>query len=272
MMIILSQTPCYNPCTMDIHSLLQSLAAGIIQGITELLPISSSGHLLLFSRISHFDLGLTEIAVLHLGTLISILIAFRDQIRESLNKVVLTNVLISAVPAGLIGFFFGDYIERTFSAPAIIVFSLFVWGIVMIFVDRKSKTSTFTSKNLAEITPLQSLVVGIAQVLALIPGTSRSGITTISGIVAGIDPQTALSFSFVAGIPLLGATGVLSLYTEVSQHSTTLPEITLATITAAVVGIAAAYVFRATIKRGILTYAGIYRIIIGIVIFLSILD
>lgn len=254
---------------MDILELLKSIIAGVIQGATELLPISSSGHLLLYSEITDQELQIAEIAILHFGTLGAIIIAFRKQLKKLLNFKVLLPVIISTIPAGILGLLFEDFIDKKLDSPWIIMYSLIFWGVVMIFVDQGAKTKKFETTKLSSILPTQSVLVGLAQSLALIPGTSRSGITTLSGIILGIEPGTALSFSFLSGIFLIGASGIYSITKMIigESNSHTDPAfILIALVTSFIIGILAAMLFQKTIRKRIFTICGFYRIIIGIVI------
>jgi len=254
---------------MEILETIQAVISGIVQGATELLPVSSSGHLLLLSQITGQSLDISEIAVLHLGTLASIIIVMRDKLKEFLNIKMLINILLSIVPAGITGIIIEEILHIKISSPSVIVLSLILWGIVMILVDQLSRKKSFKTMSLKDITPLQSAAVGIGQCLALIPGTSRSGITTITGIIAGISPETSLHFSFLSGIPLIAASGLYGSLKFLSRNESAsigIEAIILATAISFIVGIFAAQIFKHFIKRRILALCGIYRIIIGIAI------
>ncbi len=260
---------------MQIGQTLQAIISGIIQGIAELLPISSTGHVLLFSQLTGIHLAIAEVAVLHLGTVASILVIMRDKLKSVFNFKALVNIAIAIIPAGLIGLFFEDTIESKFNLPVIIAISLIFWGIVLIFVDywKDNRNKKPQNVDLEDITPKQSLIVGIGQVLALIPGTSRSGITTVSGILAGLSPETAVNFSFLTGVPLISVTGLFSLMKitlNKVQLTTDFSFILIATIVAFIFGLVAAYLYRKFINRKILTISGIYRIILGIVVLILI--
>ncbi|MEA3357235.1 MAG: undecaprenyl-diphosphate phosphatase [Patescibacteria group bacterium] len=255
---------------MTISETLYTLIIGAVQGATELLPISSSGHLILISEITSHEIGLIEIAFLHIGTLAALVVVSRNKIREILNRNALINILLSIIPAGLIGFWLKDIIEQELTHPLIIILSLVGWGIVMIIVDARALKKTFRTKTLSGVSRRQALTIGLGQALALIPGTSRSGITTITGIAVGLDPATALSFSFLSGIPLIASSGLYSLIKiNLSQNSSinmSTANIILATIISFGVGIAAAWILKRFIKKRILTLCGIYRIILGILL------
>jgi undecaprenyl-diphosphatase len=203
---------------------------------------------------------------MHLGTLGSILFAFREKLKELLSVNMLVAVVVAALPAGIIGFIFEGCIETTFGSPVTIALSLALWGFAMIGADRWSRGRTFRTTELSHITLFQAAFVGLAQILALIPGTSRSGITTIAGIISGMSPTTALAFSFLSGIPLLAGSGLYGLFKQIASPEGTSSEmmmIVLATLVSAVIGIAAAYVLKNRINKGILTICGLYRIILS---------
>ncbi len=258
---------------MDFSFIIDAVLSGIIQGATELLPVSSTGHLLLFSAVTGTTLALSDIAVLHLGTLGSILVAMREKLKILLIPQFWVAIAVAAVPAGIIGFLFEDCIDANLGSPGTIAFSLAFWGAGMIGIDRWSKDRSFKTDSLSKITLYQAAFVGLAQMLALIPGTSRSGITTMAGILSGMSPSTALAFSFISGIPLLAGSGLYGATKTFSDTSITGERIALiivATIVAAIVGIGAAYILKSRIQKGILTICGIYRILLSIALVLTI--
>ena len=184
--------------------LLKVVLLGLQQGITELLPISSSAHLILTARILGYEMDTYLLSVLHLGTTIALILHFWEILfkdifkKESINFYI--KILISTIPAGLIGFFFESTIEQYLRSNLVISISLIFWGILMILVERISKKKEI---NLKDVTLKQSLTMGIAQIFALIPGGSRSGISTVAGILTGLNKYTAIQYFFVLGLPLL---------------------------------------------------------------------
>ncbi len=208
---------------------LQALVLGFVQGLTELLPISSSGHLILVPHIFKWpDQGLAFDAVMHLATGLVILFVLRSEIKaiflrlfsfkshqpvfgRSLRQAWLI-VAAAVLPAGIIGWFFGDMIESTLRQVEVVAISLIVWGIVLGLADYYHRRFKQIFK-LEEITPARALYVGLAQILAFIPGTSRSGITITAGLFSRFDRPTAVKFSFLAGLPLVLAAGFYKLFT-----------------------------------------------------------
>ncbi|MFA5623052.1 MAG: undecaprenyl-diphosphate phosphatase [Candidatus Dojkabacteria bacterium] len=244
----------------------------IEQGITELLPISSSAHLILSAKLLNFEMDTYFLSLLHLGTTISILIYFSPTLFKDIFKRKTFNfylkIVLSTIPVAIIGLLFESTIENILRGDLVIVISLILWGIVMITVEKTRKNEK--EIDLHDITWKQSLVMGASQILALIPGTSRSGITTISGILTGVNKYVALQYSFILGIPvLLGASGyVLFKNMDVEQFTSTH---LLGVIISAVVGILALQLLKKVKRTNWLTVFGYYRIFLGIVILLTIL-
>jgi undecaprenyl-diphosphatase len=200
----------------------QALVLGLVQGVTEFLPISSSGHLILVPRVFGWpDQGLAVDAALHLGTLAALLAYFRGELIGvmvgNLSRGLAALVVVATVPAGLAALAFGPYIETTLRWPLLIAFTTAFWGIVMFVADRRagapsrvasSQTGASAEDPLERIGWGRGMAVGLAQALALIPGTSRSGITITTGLFAGLDRATAARYSFLLGIPITAAAGL----------------------------------------------------------------
>jgi undecaprenyl-diphosphatase len=254
---------------MNLSETLQLIIAGIFQGITELLPVSSSGHLLLLNNIFGGDTAILDIAILHIGTLGSILFVFRDDLKLYFDWNFLIKVIISAMPAGIAGFIMEEVFEINLVSPALIIFTLIFWGIILIITDTIASKRTYdTNAKLTEISLKQALFIGLGQCLALIPGTSRSGITTMAGIAAGLSPTNSLRYSFLVGIPLITASGGFAVLKLISENQMTTSSINLlmGTIVSFIVGLATAYILKKYINKNILTICGIYRIIIGLIL------
>jgi undecaprenyl-diphosphatase len=200
----------------------QAVVLGLVQGLTEFLPISSSGHLILVPRVFGWpDQGLAFDAALHLGTLAALIAYFRGEligvVAGTVSRGLAALVLVATLPAGLAALAFGPYIEHSLRWPLLIAFTTAFWGIVMLVVDRRASAARSAASSMgrpAAGDPLeqirwgQGLAVGVAQALALIPGTSRSGITITSGLFAGLDRATAARYSFLLGIPITAAAGL----------------------------------------------------------------
>jgi len=196
----------------------QAVVLGLVQGLTEFLPVSSSGHLILVPHVFGWpDQGLAFDAALHLGTLAALVAYFRGE----LTGIVFGNVsrrlgllvLLATVPAGLAALAFGKAIETNLRLPLLIATTTALWGIVMLIADRRAAAPPAPMPGtpadpIERVTWSQGLAVGFAQALALVPGTSRSGITITTGLFTGLDRPTAARYSFLLGIPITAAAGL----------------------------------------------------------------
>jgi len=199
-------------------NLLQAIVLAVVQGISEFLPISSSGHLIL---VPHFlgwpDQGLAFDVAVHVGTLLAVLIYFRQQIAALLrawfgsvlsrtsspDSRLAWQLLVATIPVGLCGLLFDDYIEQHFRHPLFVAATLAFFGLVMYAADRFGRGQ----RDEYSVTWPQALVIGVAQALALMPGTSRSGITMTAGRAFGLTRSAAARFSFLLAVPGIGAAG-----------------------------------------------------------------
>lgn len=187
-------------------TIIQAIVLGIIQGITEFLPISSSGHLVLLQKFWDIKENiLTFDIALHFATLLVIIVVMRKNILELLRKPICKTtglLLIATIPVGLIGFLFNDFIEDLFKTGNFLGYAFIFTGII-IYLSEKIKRK---EKIIKEMNIFDSIIIGIAQALAVIPGVSRSGMTISAGLFRGIKKEQAIQFSFLLTIPaILGA-------------------------------------------------------------------
>lgn len=208
-----------------IHIILLS----IIQGLTEFLPISSSGHLILAPLVFDFeDQGLALDAILHLGTLLAIIIYFRDDLSKLLFSLfdkkadpairkLAVSILLASIPAGMIGLFGMDYISANMRATQFIALNLLVWSLVFFIADRNSASEKTPKTELYSLNLGQVMLIGFAQAIALLPGTSRSGITIAAGLFSNLSHTSAARFSFLLGTPIIMAAGLHSLADWISH-------------------------------------------------------
>ena len=196
---------------------LQFFLIGIIQGVTEFLPISSSGHLVLFAQLTNWeDQGLfTDIAV-HFGTLFAVLIYLRKDIYYFLTNIfhfklfedqIIFKIILATLPAIILGYFIYDYVSLYFRSIQLIAISSIVFAIILFFADKVK----MESKSWNKITYIEALVVGLFQVLAFIPGASRAGVTITGARLLGYDRVNAARFSMILSIPIILASMTLSL-------------------------------------------------------------
>lgn len=211
---------------MDI---LQATILALVQGLTEFLPISSSAHLILAPRVLGWpDQGLAFDVAVHLGTLIAVFWYFRAEViaiisawlrsithreYEQQDARLAWAILVATVPVVLTGFFLEDFVESQLRSPLIIASATAVFGVLLWIADLRQK-------NIADehaITLFIALAIGLAQVLALVPGTSRSGITITAGLFLGLSRQAACRFSFLMAMPAIGGAAVLEFYALLSS-------------------------------------------------------
>lgn len=191
-------------------TIFEAILLGLIQGLTEFIPISSSGHLVI---VQYFMSGASEhlfLEWINLGTVLALIIFFWTRIWGTIKKVfverdyrLLINIIIAMLPAGLVGFFMAETIENHsfFGSVWTVVVTLFVVGVLLVIVDKLPKLTNVTV--LEKLPKSRALTIGLAQVVALIPGVSRSGSTIIAGRLMGLRAADAAEFSFLVSIPIM---------------------------------------------------------------------
>lgn len=206
-------------------TIFQAIILGLIQGITEFLPVSSSGHLILIPEF--FDWPLQSVSfdgIIHLATLTAVIVVFKTEITKIIRGFFTFNkkdqwgnlgwmIIVATIPVIIVGLLFQDQISSTLRRPEIVLGSLLIWGIVLLFADYLVGKK---AQDKIELTGWKRVIfIGCAQALALIPGTSRSGITITAGLFSGLSRQAAAKFSFLLGIPAITAAGALAIYDTV---------------------------------------------------------
>ena len=253
---------------------LQFFLIGIIQGATEFLPISSSGHLVLFAQLTNWeDQGLfTDIAV-HFGTLFAVMIYLRKDIYYFLTNIfqfkifedqIIFKIILATLPAIILGYFIYDYVSLYFRSIQLIASSSIVFAIILFFADRVK----IESKSWNKITYIEALTVGLFQVLAFIPGASRAGVTITGARLLGYDRLNAARFSMILSIPIILASMTLSLINIFNEEY--LPVHLHQSLSAALVAFITALLsiifLMRFIKKANFNIFIIYRIILGIVL------
>lgn len=240
---------------------------GIIQGATEFLPISSSGHLVIAQKL--FGLQEPQLVfdiILHFATLLSVLYFFwKDIVALRVRDYFL--MVVATIPAALVGLLFKDQIESIFASGATLGWEFLITAVCNFSIHFLLKKKQDTSEK---VTTKTAFFVGVAQAIAIAPAISRSGLTVLAGLYNKLDRETAFRFSFLISVPaILGANmvGLLS----VAKHGAVLPsttEMLLGTVSAAVVGILSLFVFRYMIKHAQFIWFGWYCLVLAIVVFL----
>ncbi|MBO1307042.1 undecaprenyl-diphosphate phosphatase [Enterococcus sp. 669A] len=269
---------------MLIMNIFKAIILGIVEGITEWLPISSTGHLILVDEFIKMDVSpaFTEMfnVVIQLGAILAVVVLYFDklnpfsakknQIEKSDTWTLWFKVVIACIPAVILGLPLDDFLEAHFHKFLPVAIMLIVYGIAFIVVERHNKNKTPKCTNLNDFTYKAALIVGLFQVLALIPGTSRSGATILGAILIGSSRFVATEFSFFLGIPVMfGASGLKIVKFLAKGNSFGFSEIIILLVgmaTAFVVSIIAIKFLIDYIKRNDFTVFGWYRIILGVIL------
>lgn len=189
---------------------IEILILGLIQGLTEFIPISSSGHLVLAQNFLSGASDHLFLEYINIGTMLALFIYFRRRILTILRDVIVRrnyrlalNIILTSVPAGLVGFLLSDFIGSAafFGSTAVVMVTLLVIGIVMVVLEKLPKASSVSDGE--KLSPLRAFLIGVAQMVALIPGVSRSGATIIAGRLSGLSAAAAAEYSFLASLPIM---------------------------------------------------------------------
>ena len=257
-------------------AIVEAFILGVIQGLTEFFPVSSSGHLVLVRKLFGFkDLGVTFDAILHLGTLIALVIFFAkdwmnlftglvNKAKREERKLLLW-IVIGTIPVVIVGFFALDYLDNFFRDIIWVAAFLIITGFIFLIADKYDQFN-LKRKDLKETKLLDTILVGIAQAIALLPGVSRSGITISAGIFSKIKRVDAARFSFLLATPAIFGASMLSLY-KMYESGTLFAaptELAVGFITSLVVGLFAIKYFLLYLKKYNLFPFAIYVIVLGV--------
>jgi undecaprenyl-diphosphatase len=265
------------PVTATELTLVQAIVLGIVQGLAEFLPISSSGHLLLTPYVFGWqDPGLAFDVALHIGTLIAVLWYFKQEwwnlIQATLGILKRRGVaseeerrviylIIATIPGAIAGVLLNDYAETVFRSPRLVAINLIVMGVVLWAVDRWAPRD----RGLGNMKWRDAILVGFAQCLALVPGVSRSGSTITAGRALGFTRESAAVFSFLMSMPITAAAAALKTPEAVKEYGVTLPMIVGIVASAASGWMAIAVLIKLVARRGYGIFA-VYRVILGAII------
>ena len=208
---------------MDIVLLVKAAIMGVVEGLTEFLPISSTGHLILAGSLLGFDDAKAKVfdIAIQTGAIFAVILVYWQKIRATLVALpterpaqrFALNVLIGFLPAVLLGLLFGKAIKEHLFTPMVVASTFILGGFIILWAERRPATAVRV-QQVDDMTMLDALKVGLVQCLAMVPGTSRSGATIIGGMVLGLSRKTATDYSFFLAIPTLIGAGVYSLYKE----------------------------------------------------------
>ena len=245
-----------------------AIVLGILQGLTEFLPVSSSGHLVLTQAILGIKQpGVSFELILHLGTLLAVLLYFRTKIllliRSLFNSSMITErkiiwyLIIGTIPAGIVGVLLDDFFEQAFSNPLMTSFMLLVTGGILLSI-RLVKTGS------KPVTLFSGLIMGIGQAIAIMPGISRSGSSIVAGILVGVKPGEAAEFSFLLAIPAILGAVVLKSKEFLALDTVLAGQYLVGMLCSFAFGLAAVSVLLSVIRKGKLDYFAYYCFAIGL--------
>jgi len=211
---------------LDIALLIKAAIMGVVEGLTEFLPVSSTGHLILAGALLGFDNDKGKVfdIAIQTGAIFAVILVYWQKIRDTVLALptekqaqrFALNVLIAFLPAVILGLLFGKAIKAHLFTPMVVASTFILGGFIILWAERRQKNNPTLARiqEVDQMTPLDALKVGLAQCLAMIPGTSRSGATIIGGMLLGLSRKAATEFSFYLAVPTLIGAGVYSLYKE----------------------------------------------------------
>ncbi len=257
--------------------LIQVVVLALIQGLTEFLPISSSAHLILPSQVLGWpDQGLAFDVAVHVGTLAAVVVYFRQDIGQLLKawfaqftSIGVTQesklawyILLATIPVGLVGLVGKGYIEENLRSAEVIGIASIVFGLLLWWVDRKAKSNI----ALYEMTLMMALLIGFAQAVALIPGTSRSGITITMALFLGLSRTDSARFSFLMSIPVIVLSGAMATLDLIDDGHVDWSATMVGLIVSAVSAYFCIHYFLSFISRLSMTPFVIYRVLLGLIL------
>lgn len=272
-------------------SILEAFVLGLVQGLAEFLPISSSGHLVIVQALFGIEENNLAFAILlHLGTLFAIIAAYWETVSKLITEFFkmlgdvlkgrglglnehkyrryIIYIIVGCIPAGVIGVLFNDLFEELFSSVLVVCIMLIVTGFILMLSE---KLSNKNSLELAQLGYKKSFVVGLFQMCAIMPGLSRSGTTMTGGLVMGLKKDDALEFSFLLALPTILGSVILDL----GDIATAIAEISIIPVlvgffTAMIVGYLSIVLFKTIVKKGSLISFSVYCWIVAVAILLNI--
>lgn len=264
--------------------ILKAILFGIIEGITEWLPVSSTGHIILLDEFIKLNVTpefkeLFEV-VIQLGAILAVVClyfktlcpwGFGKNKEDTKNTLSLWGkIIVACVPAAVIGFLFDDWFDEHFFNPETVAIALIVYGVIFLVIENVKKFSSRETRSLNTVTTKEAFGVGLFQILALIPGTSRSGSTIIGGLLFGMDRKTAADFTFILAIPVMAGASLLKLVKYLKMGlAFSMMEVEIlvvASVVAFLVSMIVIKFFLDYIRKHDFKPFGWYRIVLGIIV------
>lgn len=243
----------------------ESIILGVVEGLTEFLPISSTGHLILASHllgIMQTDVVKSFEIAIQLGSILAVLVLFW---RSFLNIEILKRLAVAFIPTGIVGFLLYRFIKDVLIGdPLIVVYALALGGVAIIAIEYFNRNKTNVETDVSAMTYLQSFLVGLAQSLAVIPGVSRSGATVMGGLLLGVPRATILTFSFLLAVPTMVLATAYDVYkTPEVFADANLSLIAVGFVTAFVVALLTIKIVLSYVRNNSFVIFGVYRILLA---------
>jgi len=255
-------------------SIIDAIVLGLVQGVTEFIPVSSSGHLVITSKLLGVGNSFTFDVLLNLGTLLALVIFYRKRIWSIITSVfkgkdwpLLAKLIVATIPAVVIGLAFNDIIEQLNDYVGIVIISLVVVGVLMVFGGKENKEADDCEIS-QSVDWKKAIKIGLAQMLALIPGVSRSGITILTGLRSNLTAKKAAEFSFLMAIPITAGATFKTLLSSGGMEfiKTNFLSFAIGNIVSFAFGMVAInFLIKLISKRGLKDF-GYYRIILAAVL------
>ena len=267
--------------------IVKSIVLGIIEGITEWLPVSSTGHMILVDEFLKLDVsdGFKELflVVIQLGAILSVPVLFFEKLNpfgksnnnEQRNKIISLwcKVIVGIAPAGIVGVLFDDWFDEHFYNYIVVALALIIYGIVFIVIENHQKrreTDSFKVNDVYDITYNDAIKIGLFQVLSLIPGTSRSGSTIIGGMLSGVSRSASAEFSFFMAIPVMLGASLLKILKFIMaglvMTSLEVWMLIVGILVSFLVSLASIKFLMEFVRRHDFSLFGVYRIVLGAIV------
>ena len=271
---------------MLIVEILKAIFYGIMEGITEWLPVSSTGHLILVQEFITFNQSKDFVdmfnIVIQLGAILAVIVIYFERLNpfqpgKTKRDIQLTwqlwlKVIIACIPSIIIALPFDDWFESHFNDMLPVAIALIVYGIAFIYIEKRNATVEPKVTDLAKMSYKTALLIGVFQVLAIVPGTSRSGATILGAIILGTSRSVAADFTFFLAIPtMFGYSGLKAIKFFIDGNVLSIPQVSIllvASVTAFVVSLYAIKFLTDYVKRHDFTVFGKYRIVLGLILIL----
>jgi len=246
----------------------QAIIIGIIEGFTEFLPISSTGHMIVASEflgVSQDNLTKAYEVIIQFAAILAVMLVYRDKI--SLKKIDLwSKLFIAFLPLAIVGFIFKDLIKELFNVNTVAIMFI-IGGIIFLIVEKFYKEQESHTNEVENVSYRQAFAVGVAQIFSLIPGTSRAGATIIGGMLVKMNRKTSAEFSFLLAIPVMGAVTAYDLLKHYHEFAdANWPAFSIGFLVAFIVAYATIKLFLVFLQRFTFVAFGIYRIIFGVIL------